>query len=140
MFYSLRLICCAAGALALAACGSSGGNYYSSNAAGGYYSTPSGAAEASAILGPVATWNPVPGQPSRPGSASYGQVDVNNGYINSSQTYAAWNSSGAAFPKDIVRQQRRLHRDQLRRQRYNGYYQQPRRRCYDEYRRRSYPC
>jgi len=119
--------------LLVAACGSSNTQYYPD---------PSGARAATAVLAPLANWNPVPGQPSRPGSAAYGRVSIDNGYVDTQQTFEAWTSAGEPIPSGIVNRQRQRQYQQYRRQQYyNRRYHEPRiRYCYNSYTNRQYRC
>lgn len=58
---------------------------------------------ATKVLAPIATWNPVPGQSSNPGSAASGRLDEHNGHFQTQQTFEVWNTSGAPLP-DSIRQ------------------------------------
>lgn len=96
---------------------------------------------ATAILAPVANWNPVPGQHSHPGSAAYGRVNVNNGYIDSQQTFEAWTSAGEPVPQGIVERRAQQQYQQARREQYYQQYPQPRiRYCYNSYTNRQERC
>jgi|AntRauTorckE6833_2_1112554.scaffolds.fasta_scaffold00294_28 hypothetical protein len=62
---------------------------------------------ATTVLGPIATWNPVPGAANHPGSAASGRLDEENGHIHTRQTFEVWNYSGEHMPED-VRQRHQL--------------------------------
>lgn len=64
---------------------------------------------ATTVLGPIATWNPVPGATNNPGSAASGRLDAENGHIHTRQTFEVWNHSGQPMPETL--RQRHEHRN-----------------------------
>jgi hypothetical protein len=102
---------------------------------------PSGTAIASYLIGDIPNWQPAPGQPTKPGGAAYGQVNIDNNRVNTQQVFETWTESGEPIPQGIIDRNRRAEYRRQHNKPYNQAHRPSRPRyCYDYQSRLQYRC